>query len=291
MNQSLRGAMTEQDFSAVCSTIEGEREFLNSVSQDIWNNPQLAYEEEHAHELLSGVLSNRGFEVQKGYVVPTAFRAEFQSKADGGPVIAVLLEYDALPEIGHACGHNLIAEAGLAAGLAIKAVMEEDPELVGKLVVLGTPAEEGAGGKVDLLRGGAFEGVDAAMMVHPCNYNTTSPPILCLREINVDFKGKEVHAAATPWMGRNALDAAVAAYVNISLLRQHMKPTDMVHAIITKGGLVPNVIPAESRLEIYVRAATRIELANLTERVLDCIRSGERPLAVRHPSSATWRGQ
>ncbi|GFS99500.1 peptidase M20 domain-containing protein 2, partial [Nephila pilipes] len=191
-----------------------------------------------------------------------------------GPVIAILLEYDALPGIGHACGHNLISEAGLATSLAIKAVLETDPKLEGKLLVLGTPAEELRGGKIDLLDAGAFRGVDAAMMVHPSKFTATDPPVLSRLSINVDFKGKEAHAAAFPWEGRNALDAAVATYQNISLLRQHIKPSNRVHAIITKGGVVPNVIPAESTLQICVRSATKAELKDLTNRIIECVKSG-----------------
>ncbi|GFY41797.1 peptidase M20 domain-containing protein 2 [Trichonephila inaurata madagascariensis] len=193
---------------------------------------------------------------------------------ENGPVIAVLLEYDALPDIGHACGHNLISEAGLATSLAIKAVMEADPKLEGKLLVLGTPAEECKGGKIDLLNAGAFREVDAAMMVHPSNFTSTFPPVLSRLTMTVDFKGKEAHAAAFPWEGRNALDAAVSTYQNISLLRQHIKPSNRIHAIITKGGVVPNVIPAESTLQIAVRSATKTELKDLTARIMECVKSG-----------------
>ncbi|CAL1285008.1 unnamed protein product [Larinioides sclopetarius] len=266
--------MSEDDFSRVCSKIEEEKEFLNSVSQKIWNNPELGYKEEKAHETLTSALYRCGFQVQKRYLLPTAFKAEYTSKSEGGPVVGVLLEYDALPNIGHACGHNLIAEAGLAASLGVKAAMEADPKLAGKLVVLGTPAEEGGGGKIALLNMGAFNGIDVAMMVHPINFTSTFPPILNRLSIIVDFKGKEAHAAAFPWEGRNALDAAVAAYQNIGLLRQHIKPASRIHAIITKGGVSPNVIPAESRLELYARAETQSDLTELTDCITKCVESG-----------------
>ncbi|CAL1285015.1 unnamed protein product [Larinioides sclopetarius] len=265
--------MTEEDFSRVSAKIDEEKDFLRSISEEIWKNPELAYQEKFAHDFLTSALSKCGFDVQKHYVIPTAFKAEFTSKTDG-PTIAVLLEYDALPEIGHGCGHNLIAEAGFATALGIKAVMEADPTLHGKLLVLGTPAEESGGGKADLLKGGAFEGVDAAMMTHPCHYNTTYPPIQSMVEMNVIFTGKETHAATSPWEGRNALDAAVAAYQNIALLRQHIKHTDKIHAIITKGGTVPNIIPAESRMELFVRSLTKGELWELVPRVTECLKSG-----------------
>ncbi|GBM33839.1 Peptidase M20 domain-containing protein 2 [Araneus ventricosus] len=266
--------MSEEDFSRVCSKIDEEKEFLNSVSQKIWNNPELAYKEEQAHETLTSALTRCGFKVQKHYLLPTAFKAEYTSKPGGGPVVAVLLEYDALPNIGHACGHNLIAEAGLAASLGVKAAMEADPKLTGKLVVLGTPAEEGGGGKIDLLNMGAFNEIDVAMMVHPSMFTSTFPPILSRLSINVDFKGREAHAAAFPWEGRNALDAAVAAYQNIGLLRQQVKPTCRIHAIITKGGVSTNVIPAESRLELYARAETQSDLTELTDCITKCVESG-----------------
>ncbi|KAG8172648.1 hypothetical protein JTE90_001008, partial [Oedothorax gibbosus] len=192
----------------------------------------------------------------------------------GGPTIAVLLEYDALPEVGHACGHNLIAEAGLAAAIGIKAAMEADATIRGQLLVLGTPAEENNGGKIDLIRGGAFEGVAAAMMVHPTNFTNSSPQTLSKMSVSVNFKGQPAHAAAFPWQGRNALDAAVSAYTNIAMLRQQIKSDCRVHAILTKGGSVPNIIPDEATLELYVRAPTSQEMHALFERVRACVESG-----------------
>ncbi|KAG8171388.1 hypothetical protein JTE90_011159 [Oedothorax gibbosus] len=134
-----------------------------------------------------------------------------------------------MPEVGHACGHNLIAEAGLAAAIGIKAAMEADATIRGQLLVLGTPAEESNGGKIDLIRGGAFEGVAAAMMVHPTNFTNSSPQMLSKMSVSVNFKGQPAHAAAFPWQGRNALDAAVSAYTNIAMLRQQIKSDCRVH--------------------------------------------------------------
>ncbi|GFU16143.1 peptidase M20 domain-containing protein 2 [Nephila pilipes] len=176
--------MSEEDFRLVCSVIDRKKEFLNSVSRDIWNNPELAYEEFHAHDVLTDALKQYGFQVEKHYKLPTAFKAEYSSNAGCSPVIAIIVEYDALPDIGHACGHNLIAEAGLAASLAIKEAMDADPKLEGKLLVLGTPAEERRGGKIDLLDAGVFRGVDAAMMVHPSKYTATFPPVLSRLSVN-----------------------------------------------------------------------------------------------------------
>ncbi|CAL1285012.1 unnamed protein product [Larinioides sclopetarius] len=266
--------MTEEDFLPVSSKIEEEKANLNSISQEIWKHPELAYQEVHAHDILTSAFSKYGFEVQRHYVTPTGFKAEYSSETGNGPVLAVLLEYDALPEIDHACGHNLIAEVGLATSLGIKAAMEVDPSLAGKLLVLGSPAEERFGGKLDFIEAGVFENVDFALMAHPCNCNVTFPNFLSVIQVNVDFKGKEAHAAIAPWEGCNALDAAVAAYQNIAFLRQQIKPTNRIHAIITKGGVAPNIVPAESRLEMFVRAVTKPELDDLVARVINCINSG-----------------
>ncbi|XP_071034911.1 xaa-Arg dipeptidase isoform X2 [Parasteatoda tepidariorum] len=190
---------------------------------------------------------------------------------DKGPVVAVLLEYDALPVIGHGCGHNLISEAGVAASIGIKAVMEADPTIVGKLVVLGTPAEEGGGGKVQLIKKGAFKDIDVAMMVHPRKFTIFAPPTLSKINCVIDFKGKESHASAFPWEGLNALDAAVCFYQSIGLLRQQIKPSYRLHAIITKGGTAPNIIPAEAQLKMYIRAPTRNEVYELKAKVEKCM--------------------
>ncbi|GIY25784.1 peptidase M20 domain-containing protein 2, partial [Caerostris darwini] len=265
--------MTENDFDVVCSKIEDKSDFLNSVSQEIWKMPELQYKEVQAHAVLTCALKRSGFQVQKHYFMPTAFRAEYCTKKGGGPTVAVLLEYDALPEIGHACGHNLIAEAGLGAALAIKAAMEEDTDLHGKLVVLGTPAEEGGGGKIRLLELGAFDGIDVAMMAHPSPHNNIFPVTLCNVKYKIEFRGKEAHAGACPWEGRNALDAAVTCYQSIAQLRQHIKPSWRIQAIITKGGTVTNVIPSHTTMQVSLRTPTRGERSQLQTRVEACLTS------------------
>ncbi|XP_071034923.1 xaa-Arg dipeptidase isoform X1 [Parasteatoda tepidariorum] len=261
--------MTEEDIKTISSVIDEEKEFFNSVSQNIWNSPELSFQETFAHNILTDALIKYGFSVQRNYLLQTAFRAEFTTGE--GPRIAVLLEYDALPEIGHACGHNLIAEAGLAAAVGIKAAMEADSSIKGTIVALGSPAEESGGGKVKLIEYGAFEGIDAAMMVHPDNINWFQPILTCLLSLTVDYKGRESHASAFPWEGVNALDAAVTLYQNIGLLRQQMKPSSQIRAIITKGGTVPNIIPAESRLAIYIRAPVKKELLEIKSKLEKCI--------------------
>ena len=171
----------------------------------------------------------------------------------GGSEIVICAEYDALPEVGHACGHNLIAAAACGAGIALAPLADA---LGIRVRVLGTPAEETFGGKVDLIEAGAFAGAAAALMVHPATSDVVDPAVLAGAHLDVDFHGKESHAAFAPHLGINALDAAVQAYVNVSTLRQALMPTDKVHGVITYGGGAPNVVPALTQMAWYVRAAT-----------------------------------
>ncbi|XP_035205048.1 peptidase M20 domain-containing protein 2-like, partial [Stegodyphus dumicola] len=190
-----------------------------------------------------------------------------------GPTVAVICEYDALPKIGHACGHNLIAEAGFGAGLAIKAAMEANPDIPGKVVVLGTPAEEGGGGKKTLIEKGAFKDIDIALMVHPSPDNHLYPPFIGIQRVIIKYTGKEAHASGYPWEGLNALDAAVACYNNVALLRQHIKPTCKIHGVITKGGEAPNIIPGHTEVQFYYRAHSSKEMENLKKRLEACFKS------------------
>ena len=243
---------------------------LSKVSDQIWSNPELCFTEFKAHALLAEFLENKGFHVDRSYLgIQTAFRASF-GDSNTGPNICVICEYDALPEIGHACGHNLIAEAGLAAALGIKAALEAQGAPKGTLIVMGTPAEEGEGGKIKLIERNAFDTIDIAMMVHPTPYNMVKFTCLALKQIQVNFHGKAAHAAAFPWDGVNALDAAVIAYNNISLLRQQMKSTWRVHGIIANGGSKPNIIPELTKMDYYIRAPTKAELEELYTKVMAC---------------------
>lgn len=238
---------------------------LRGLSLAIHANPELNFREHEAHALLTDYLERKGFRVERGaYEMATAFEAVAGS---GGPTIAVLCEYDALPGIGHACGHNLIAMAGVAAGLALKEALGEGN---GTLVVLGTPAEEGGGGKVYMIERGAFEGVDAALMLHPAPYDAVWFKANAIQTLEIEFHGKNAHAAGAPWEGINALDAMIAAFNNISLLRQQLRPTDRVHGVITNGGLKPNIIPDRTSAEFYVRAADLAQLEDLKEKVWPC---------------------
>ncbi len=238
---------------------------LREISLDIHSHPELDFKEHHAHGLLTDYLAAAGFSVMPGACgMPTAFTAVAGS---GGPTIAVLCEYDALPGIGHACGHNLIAVAGLAAGVALKQAL---PAGAGTIIVMGTPAEEGGGGKQLMIDAGAFEGVDAALMLHPGPTDTVWFTAPALHGLEVEFHGKNAHAGMLPWEGINALDAMVNAYVAVSTLRQQIRPTDRVHGVITDGGLKPNIIPDRAAAEFYVRSSTLGRLEELKKRVVSC---------------------
>ncbi|KAK7108250.1 peptidase M20 domain-containing protein 2-like [Littorina saxatilis] len=256
-----------------CEVIDGFSPQLKNLSRDIWNHPELCFEEKYAHKRITDFLQVRGFNVERSYKLDTAFRAQPEGRSTGdGPNVAVLCEYDALPEIGHACGHNLIATVGVAASLGIQAALQS-PDFQGKgmLTVLGTPAEEGGGGKVDLINSGAFADVDVAMMAHPSQFNLEKPVYLAMTEIKISYHGKASHASSYPWNGINALDAAVLCYTNISHLRQQIKPTWRAHGVITNGGAKPNIIPELAELEYYIRAPTDTELVVLKEKVVGCI--------------------
>uniref|UniRef100_A0A131XVD3 Peptidase M20 domain-containing protein 2 n=4 Tax=Ixodes ricinus TaxID=34613 RepID=A0A131XVD3_IXORI len=265
--------MTPMLSEIVVGTIDRYREKLNRVSQTIWKNPELYYREVKAHDYLSQALEDEGFQVQRNYHLNTAFRAEF-SNGTGGPVICVICEYDALPVIGHACGHNLIAEAGFAAGVAVKEALRSDPKLLGKIIVLGTPAEESGGGKVDLIKAGAFEDIDVAMMVHPSRSNELVPLFIGVGHLTVEYYGKAAHSSGAPWEGTNALDAAVTCYNGLSYLRQHIKPNCRVGAIITDGGAAPNIIPEHSAMDILYRAPTVAIMEELRKKVMSCVNAG-----------------
>ena len=249
------------------AVVEEHAAALLDASHRIHEHPELGFEEHHAHDVLTGVLEAAGLEVTRGaYDVPTAFEAVAGS---GGPRIAVLCEYDALPGIGHACGHNIIGTAGVGAGIAAAAVAEE---LGGTVVILGTPAEEGGGGKV--AERGAFEDVDAALMVHPAGLELARFGAIAIQQLEVTYHGRATHAAAAPHAGRNALDAAVLGYMNVAALRQHIRPDERIHGIFTEAGEAPNVVPARAAATWYVRSPSVRGLHKLKERVLACLRAG-----------------
>jgi amidohydrolase len=251
--------------------LTASRQQLIELSHRIHAHPELGFEEEKACAWLSEALADAGFAVQTGLCdLPTAFVA----RRGSGPLhVAICAEYDSLPAIGHACGHNIIAAMAVGAGMAAAHIADE----VGLTVsVIGTPAEEvgDAGGKILLLERGAFTGVHAAMMVHPSPRDDVTPQIIAASMFEVQYTGKAAHASSYPELGINAADALTIAQTAIGLLRQHIRATDRIHGIITKGGDAPNVIPAHTRAKYIVRGQTLAALEELRPRVYRCFEAG-----------------
>lgn len=238
---------------------------LQEISRWMYEHPETAYEEYESSTKLAEFLGRHGFVVEyPAYGLETAFAAR---AGRSGPEVVICCEYDALPEVGHACGHNIIATSSVGAGVALAGLVDE---LEVQVTVLGTPAEEKTGGKIDLIIAGAFAGAACSMMVHPTDRNLLDPLCLVIEEVVVEFHGRESHAAASPQKGINALDAAVAAYTNVSHLRQALYPTDKVHGVITYGGAAANVIPAFTSMSWYIRAESEARFEELKAKVLAC---------------------
>jgi amidohydrolase len=268
--------------NAVCKTIDRLQDDLLSVSHEIHAHPELAFEEVRASALLIETLERADLRVEHGaYGLPTAFETEFGP--EGAPLVALLAEYDALPGIGHACGHNVIATASLGAALALA---ELGDALPGRVRLLGTPAEERGGGKELMARRGAFDGVDAAMMVHPAGIDLVTMPCIAIAEVEAHYRGEAAHASSMPHRGINALDALVHAYTSIAALRQHIKQTERLHGIITHGGEAPNIVPDRASGRFYVRARNADELEPLKRRVQACFEAGA--LATGARLTAEW---
>ncbi|KAJ5348498.1 hypothetical protein MYU51_016841 [Penicillium brevicompactum] len=260
---------------------------LKDINHKIWSNPELAYAEYDAHNHICELfdsLEDEGYSVtRKAYGLETALEVEY-THGSGGRVVAFNAEYDALPGIGHACGHNLIATSSIAAFIAACEAMKSSHNTSGKgftLRLIGTPAEESGGGKVRLLKQGAYKDIDACLMVHPVPMVPGSPDLMGMAtvveggflandKVKVTFTGKPAHAAAAPWEGINALDAVVSAYVNISMLRQQILPAQKIHGVIVNGGDRPNIIPMSATVDYYIRSPTVKSLKPLTEKVVKC---------------------
>ncbi len=253
----------------ICDRVDELADVLIATSHAIHAEPELCFEEHVAHDLLSGVLTEEGLTVERSaYGLATAFQADVGVE---GPILAVLCEYDALPGIGHACGHNVIAAAGLGAGLAAAAVAAD---LGGRVRILGTPAEEGGGGKVLMAERGAFEGLAAALMVHPADADLENITSLAIQQVEVTYVGRAAHAAAAPEKGLNALDAMVLGYMNIAALRQHIAPDERIHGIFTEAGDKANIVPRRSAASWYSRSPSRAGLEALNQRVIACLEAG-----------------
>lgn len=251
--------------------VAADRDRLVDLSHRIHAHPELGWEEERASSWVAEALADRGFDVTPGVCdLPTAFVAR---TGDGPLHVAICAEYDCLPGIGHACGHNIIAAMAVGAAAAAASVADE----VGLTIsVVGTPAEEigNASGKILMLERGAFDGVHAAMMVHPAPFDLVLPKIIAASMFEVKFTGKEAHASAFPDQGINAADALTVAQTGIGLLRQHLRQTDRIHGITTKGGDAPNIIPAHTEARYIIRSDTLEELAELRPKVYHCFEAG-----------------
>lgn len=254
----------------VCQMIDGLRGELIQASHAIHAHPELAFEERFAASLLCDAVEKHDLKVERGaFGLETAYVSEFGP--NHGPTMSLLSEYDALPGIGHACGHNIIATIGLGSALALSKL---GGRLNGRVRYLGTPAEERGGGKEVMAQHGAFDGVDASMMVHPAGFDMVSMPVIALAEVEVIYHGRAAHASAMPFRGLNALDALITAYQTIAQLRQHIQQSERIHGIVTEGGLAPNIVPERAAGRFYVRAVNGIELAALKKRVQACFEAG-----------------
>lgn len=249
---------------------------LIALSDWMYDNPELGLQEVKAAERLTALLESHGAVVERGIAeLPTAFRAHVTPTSQR-PTIAIIAEYDALPDVGHGCGHNIIATSAIGAGLALHAIGNDLP---GSVVVLGCPAEESAvpnaGGKIYLIEAGYFDAIDAAIMIHPMNETRIGTGTsLVARGLEFEFFGKPAHAAAAPYEGVNALDAVIQTFNAVSALRQQLRPSVRVHGVITSGGGAPNVIPPYTAARFRVRATTPGEAEQVFQKVIRCAEAG-----------------
>ncbi len=251
--------------TSVIDEVEVHHHQLRELSLKIHSNPELGFHEEKAANWLTRYLEENGFSIERGICgLPTAFQASYGKRR---PAIAILAEYDALPELGHACGHNIIATSAIGAALASKPAIDQ---LGGSILVIGTPAEELYGGKVIMANRGAFNNLDIAMMIHPETYDAATTHALACQNLEIEFLGKAAHAAAQPHAGINALEAMIQSFNAINSLRQHIRSTARIHGIITDGGQAANIVPEHSAGTFIVRAADDDYLDELEQKVLNC---------------------
>ena len=239
---------------------------LEEVSDWMYENPELGFEEYKTSEHLINYMRSNGLEVKTPVGgLDTAFSSSIGSS---GPLVVLCVEYDALPEIGHACGHNIIATASIGAGIALKEIAED---LNIRVKILGTPAEEGGGGKIVLLDEGEFEDASCSMMIHPAPYNVANPTLTTIQQYKVEFFGKDAHAAGAPEEGINALDAQIQLFVNVSTFRQQLPRTNRMHGVIVDGGFKPNIIPSYTSSEWYLRALNGEDLDVLHKKFMNFV--------------------
>ena len=260
----------------IAAAVEALRPELARLARELYDEPEIGFQEHASVARIAALLAAHGVDAEVGaFGLDTALRAAVPPSAGGAggaasaPHFAIIAEYDALPGIGHACGHNIIAAVAVGAFLAAAPTVAR---LGGRLSLIGTPAEENGGGKELIIRAGGFDDVDAAGMVHPSSGSGTSSVLgqrtTGVRRVAVTFHGRAAHAAGAPWLGRNALDAVVTAYQSVAQLRQHILPTDRLHGIITDGGAAPNIVPERASALFYVRSAEVGQLRELTDRVV-----------------------
>lgn len=242
---------------------------LNALSLEIYNNPELGYEEFVACKLHTDILRKHGFTVEENFSgVETGFKAVYKGQKEG-LTIAYMSEYDALPGIGHGCGHNLLGTVSTGAGIVLKHIIDE---IGGTVIVFGTPAEETSGAKVTYVENNEFDGVDIAMMAHPASEYTKSGTSLALEPIQFEFFGKTAHAASAPEKGINALDGAIQTFNSVNALREHMRSDSRVHGVIMEGGRAANIVPEYAKVQYYVRSTTKTYNMELLEKVKNCAR-------------------
>lgn len=247
------------------AAIDAAEERLVALSEYLHRNPELSFEEVKAAASVCEVLESHGFRIERPLgSLPTSFRADLHSERPHDYCMALLAEYDALPDLGHACGHNLIASWSVGAAIGVASVAGELPA---SLAVIGTPAEEVGGGKVTMIREGVFRGIDAAMMIHPQNRTLVDRGSLAVRGLRFRYTGQAAHASSWPERGRNALEAVIMLFVGLNALRQHARSDVRIHGIVTKGGKAPNIVPDLAEAEFFVRARDGAYLGDLVERV------------------------
>ncbi|MFW6118222.1 MAG: M20 family metallopeptidase [Chloroflexota bacterium] len=248
------------------------KEQLREIIKELYRNPEVGGEEFNSSDLLIRVLSDWEFDTKRGVAeLPTAFVGTFCAGQNSKPKIAFMAEYDALPVLGHACGHNVSCTASVGAAMSFAMCLKKW-RLDGTAIVLGTPGEENLGGKVDLLEAGVFKDIDAAMMIHSSDKWLLDPKVMALDALELNFKGKAAHAAGAPEKGINALDAINLTFSGINCLRQHIMDGCRIHGIITKGGDAPGIVPETAAARIYIRAINSEYLADLSQRVKNCAR-------------------
>lgn len=277
-NAGMYGMTSEISLTMFDAMKQNIQQETRKLEEDLWEaavfiheHPELGSQEFQAVEKLTGLLEKHGFSVERGIAgLQTAFRATFTLNGSPAPSVAYLAEYDALPEVGHACGHNLIGVMSVGAGIALSKIRDS---LTGRIVVLGTPDEEGGGGKITMVKQRVFDDIDAAMMIHPGSKDVKRKWNLAAFSVFVEFFGKPAHAAAKPHEGINALDAMIQLFVNIGLLRQQLTDDVRIHGIITHGGAAANVIPEYTRAKFVVRASELARTYQVLEKFKQCARA------------------